>query len=252
MFLSSIPVETGNNPNRLWPGKRWVINPYRVHQRLWMAFDGQRDERFLFRLEGPIMTARGLRPRLLVQSVTEPNWDAAFRNAPFLVVKEDVGVRPYDPRFRAGQSCRFVLRANPTRRLGKSTAAALTGDNKPKSAQPRLGITDPGQQVEWLRRKGNAAGFSPTEVQVLTAGRKHVFRGKQPVELTDQSGNPKLDEEGNPLLGLVDPPRQIHLAAVFGGQLEVTDPALFLQALRSGIGPAKAFGFGLLSVAPIS
>jgi CRISPR system Cascade subunit CasE len=35
----------------------------------------------------------------------------------------------------------------------------------------------------------------------------------------------------------------------FEGILEVTDPEEFAAAVTAGIGPAKAFGFGLLSVA---
>lgn len=36
----------------------------------------------------------------------------------------------------------------------------------------------------------------------------------------------------------------------YDGTLSVTDPVKFHQTLCSGIGPAKAFGFGLLSIAP--
>ena len=37
--------------------------------------------------------------------------------------------------------------------------------------------------------------------------------------------------------------------AVFEGELEVTDRELFVQALTHGIGRAKAYGCGLLTVA---
>ena len=40
------------------------------------------------------------------------------------------------------------------------------------------------------------------------------------------------------------------LAVRFDGLLAVTDPALFRNTLQTGIGSAKAFGFGLLSLAP--
>jgi CRISPR-associated protein Cas6/Cse3/CasE subtype I-E len=36
----------------------------------------------------------------------------------------------------------------------------------------------------------------------------------------------------------------------FDGYLQVIDPDKLLTALRQGIGPAKAFGCGLLSLAP--
>ncbi|GFP24433.1 hypothetical protein HKBW3S09_01900, partial [Candidatus Hakubella thermalkaliphila] len=37
---------------------------------------------------------------------------------------------------------------------------------------------------------------------------------------------------------------------VFEGVLAVKDSGLFLNALRQGVGPGKAYGFGLLSLAP--
>jgi CRISPR system Cascade subunit CasE len=40
-------------------------------------------------------------------------------------------------------------------------------------------------------------------------------------------------------------------AVVFDGMLEVSDPGRLRSALRHGIGSAKAFGFGLLSLARV-
>jgi len=36
----------------------------------------------------------------------------------------------------------------------------------------------------------------------------------------------------------------------YEGLLQVTDPHLLVEAVRAGIGSAKGFGFGLLSLAP--
>ena len=43
--------------------------------------------------------------------------------------------------------------------------------------------------------------------------------------------------------------RAIEFGVRFNGLLQVTDPEKLMQAVRNGIGPAKAFGFGLLSLA---
>jgi CRISPR-associated protein Cas6/Cse3/CasE subtype I-E len=40
-------------------------------------------------------------------------------------------------------------------------------------------------------------------------------------------------------------------SALLEGTLAVTDAPVFAQAVASGIGSAKAFGFGLLSIAPV-
>jgi CRISPR system Cascade subunit CasE len=45
--------------------------------------------------------------------------------------------------------------------------------------------------------------------------------------------------------------RGLHSAVEFQGVLTVTDPRQFHDAFLRGIGPAKAFGFGLLVIAPI-
>jgi len=44
----------------------------------------------------------------------------------------------------------------------------------------------------------------------------------------------------------------VHYAVEFQGVLTVTDPALFRTTFTTGIGSAKAFGFGLLALAPVS
>jgi CRISPR system Cascade subunit CasE len=38
----------------------------------------------------------------------------------------------------------------------------------------------------------------------------------------------------------------------FRGTLCVTDPATFHQTFQTGLGSAKAFGFGLLVIAPLN
>jgi CRISPR system Cascade subunit CasE len=43
----------------------------------------------------------------------------------------------------------------------------------------------------------------------------------------------------------------VHFAVEFQGVLTVTDPSRFRIAFATGIGSAKAFGFGLLAMAPL-
>ncbi|MGC5410083.1 type I-E CRISPR-associated protein Cas6/Cse3/CasE, partial [Streptomyces sp. DT225] len=42
------------------------------------------------------------------------------------------------------------------------------------------------------------------------------------------------------------------VTVTFDGHLEVTDPAVFRRALMQGIGKAKAYGCGLLTLAPLT
>jgi len=219
MYLSSIPVETGNDPTRPRPGRVWVSNPYRIHQRLCMAFDHiEGEERVLFRVEGPVATRQGMRPRILVQSLNQPDWDSAFRNAPFLVAGADaqcptgeIAYKPYEPHFEAGDRCRYLLHANPT----------VKKDGR------RHGIVDRAGQLDWLKRKAAAGGFACEQVEVESQRWQYSRRSWQR-----------------------DLNRHVHFAVTFSGILRVTDSEKFAEAVAAGIGPAKAYGFGLLSVAP--
>ena len=43
-----------------------------------------------------------------------------------------------------------------------------------------------------------------------------------------------------------------HASVEFRGTLRVTDPAAFHQTFQTGLGSGKAFGFGLLVIAPLA
>lgn len=75
--------------------------------------------------------------------------------------------------------------------------------------------------MNWLQRKGEQHGFSttPLDARATKLGKKHGQGRKQTWH-----------------------------AVQFDGLLTVTDAGAFTSALRQGIGSAKAFGFGLLSV----
>lgn len=119
--------------------------------------------------------------------------------------------REFSPALRAGQRLYFRLRANPV-------AKRATPD-KPDVTR-RFGLVKEEDQLRWLERKGENGGFSIVSCTVFKEGK-----------IMDKS--------------------LTHFAVRFEGVLEVADPDKFQDVLRSGIGPAKGFGFGLLSVAPI-
>ncbi len=81
--------------------------------------------------------------------------------------------------------------------------------------------------VEWIKRKGDQGGFTVVEATPRT-----FSRGR---EYFERNGRPGL-----------------HSAVESQGMLTVTDPAKFHETFTRGIGSAKAFGFGLLVIAPIS
>ena len=102
---------------------------------------------------------------------------------------------------------------------------------------PRVELTQEADQIAWLARKGVQHGFTVTQAQASD--------GALSVWVT-----PNAKAFGtHPALR--DGKRQMTFGGVtFDGVLRVVDKHVFRGSLESGIGPAKAYGFGLLSVAP--
>ncbi|MCC7387334.1 MAG: type I-E CRISPR-associated protein Cas6/Cse3/CasE [Phycisphaerales bacterium] len=209
-----------------------------MHQRICMAFptDARRalDGAFLhpFRPEdfaaGQVKVARRSeagflfrvdplpmgRAMILVQSAVAPDWDYAFHNARHLLAADPL-VREHDPHLVAGQRCCFRLRANAVRRLPSP---------EPNRDGPRVPVPAD-RLVAWLQRR--ASGFELEGDPALTPG--YVY----------------MNKTGRPGDGL-------RLRSVrFDGFLTVTDSEALSRTLAAGIGPGKAFGFGLLSIAPV-
>lgn len=195
MFLARLQL------NRSRTAVNWTANPYRVHQRLKMAYEG--DPRLLFRIEENLAGVH-----ILVQSHAKPDWAAAFANFPVLRCPPEH--KPFDPRLATGQRYRFRLRVNPTvKRNGK-----------------RWGLVREEDQQAWLTRKLTAAGAELLGDRVAARERQNSRK------------NPARDSG-----------TQTHFAVLFEGVLKVTDPVQLKAALEQGIGPAKGYGFGLLSLA---
>lgn len=210
MYLSRLTL----NP-RDRNARRDLSSPYELHSTLARLFAAvpRQAERVLFRLE------RG-ENRVLIQSRTRPDFSALPRSYCLHVECRD----DYGEKLRAvipGQELAFRLLANPTRRetLGE-------GDDKRKRRRPLL---DWHAQETWLRRKlADEAGSE------LLTGRSAVM---------DTQRNRKHSE----------PPaqsEQTHVPVLFEGVLCVNDPAKLIEAVQNGIGSAKGYGFGLLSLAP--
>jgi CRISPR system Cascade subunit CasE len=89
----------------------------------------------------------------------------------------------------------------------------------------RCPIYDDEARLRWLENKGRNGGFQLLAATVIPEER---------VQFTHPSQHTVT----------LDPVR-------FDGVLCVTDPLAFREAVRRGVGPAKGFGFGLLSLAPL-
>lgn len=206
---------------------------YSAHQLLWRLFADHDSERpFLFRQEiesgdaGQESAAKGL-PLFYVLSTHEPAADTALF---------DVQSKAFEPSLAEGDRLAFRLRANPTiarrveagKRPVRSDVLMHAKAEFPKGqrATSECAQAMDAAATQWLAARAESHGFTLPVQPIIGAYRQHVVQKRsqtQPVRFSS------LDYEG---------------------QLEVTDPALFLRALASGIGRAKAFGCGLMLVRP--
>jgi CRISPR system Cascade subunit CasE len=184
------------------------------------AFPGESDGgpgRVLFRLDLPREEGFSI---VLVQSEKSPDWSYLVKN--YLLDNDLHQSNPdwkeIDPEIAPGQILAFRLRANPTKREAVKRENGKCGK--------RIGLLRPEDQIEWIKRKGEQGGFTILQVVPI---REKLHQGKK--STTGRSHKLSL------------------LSVRFEGVLRVDDPALFRQSLKSGIGPGKGLGFGLLSIA---
>lgn len=197
--------------------KAGLRDAYAWHQWAWLAFPDrpEADRDFLTRLDD---TGGGF--RFLIQSATAPQRPGTC--------PEDAWQSKEIPEafFQHGRY-RFSLLVNPTRKL----AAPRDAEGKRRNAK-RVPISHREDLLNWIARKGSQHGFlaNPDSLQTIPRPRQ-VFVKKSSADSQRHGA--------------------LHSATEFVGLLKVTDPAAFLAATHSGIGSAKAFGFGLLCLSPL-
>lgn len=194
---------------------RDVGDPAQMHKTVMRAFPA---------VEGgdrPPRAALGVLYRLeelvmLVQSAVAPDWMQL--PAGYL---RDVASKEIDQALGAiatGLQLRFLLVANVTRKVAREGA---------RHSQ-RVPLATDDARHAWLVRRAERAGF------VLAGAGPHDGVRIDPIVSPRPIGS-----------------RIVVDAVRFEGRLVVTDATRFLDAVRTGIGPAKAFGCGLVSVAPV-
>ncbi len=130
-------------------------------------------------------------------------------------------------RVTKGQQWHFKLRANPARKAGVDKGRRHRSDGIVGKVQ---GHVTASQQLQWLVDRSVVHGFRILEDEY---GQPNVVVKERHKEQF---------KRGGATVTLV--------TAVFEGRLEVIDTKLFRDALCEGIGRAKGFGCGLLTIAP--
>lgn len=228
MFLTRMHL----NPARR--GTRFVLaSPQRMHASVMCAFppgttvDGPVG-RVLWRVDHGIDSSIMLyvsspqRPDL-THLVEQAGWPAAAASAWQTVVST-----PLLTRLEAGQEWVFRLTANPVHNVRGSDGAR----------GKRMGHVTAAQQQEWLLSRTEKWGFVIVDSSGEFPAPQLVVHGRRQVAFerrTDGAG------------------RSVTLSvATFDGTLRVVDPDLLRRALTHGVGRAKGYGCGLITLAPTS
>lgn len=190
-------------------------NPYDLHRQLWHLFPGEeRETRASSEQDRQGFLFRvedwgtGRPARLLVQS----------RRAP---VRADglllLGSREIQPTPSAGQRLAFLLTANPVKTITDAERDAKPGKHSEKCRVP---LIKEDEQRDWLARK-LATAATLEGADILPHAPLYFRKGKRAGKL---------------------------VTCTFEGMLRVDEPERLAHLLENGVGPAKAFGCGLLLV----
>ena len=180
---------------------------------------------------------------LIVQSELAPDWQPLLDRQPDYVASPlGTDVPPLDTKerqlsFAAGQMLSFRLRANPTKKV--------KADGRKNGI--RAGLVTEEEQLAWLQRKADAGGFRLRSAVVIPEESPEPRRTRPSKQAHDEDSSPDAGMSVATAIQVAG--KMTHVAVRFEGILQVVDPAAFQQTLRCGIGSAKGFGFGLLSLA---
>jgi CRISPR system Cascade subunit CasE len=226
------------------PALKLAADPYELHRKLLDTLSCRKEKPptgeqpktadLLFRVD-----ATDTGPVVLLQTAMEPDWEA-LELAP-RALRCPSQTKKYSLTFAKGQRLAFRLLCQPAMRKSGQFGLKPNGKRMPG---PRRACRDDQQRLQWLRRKANDGGFD-----IETVGYTFVdwgntkplqAKGGSPTETHEQAKRRAFGSGVHQRLGGVR----------FDGILVVTDPDKLRHAVRNGIGPQKAFGFGLLSLAP--
>ncbi|MFZ5503078.1 MAG: type I-E CRISPR-associated protein Cas6/Cse3/CasE [Pseudomonadota bacterium] len=212
--------------------------PYAEHQWLWKFFPSSKDQTrdFIFRRH-----EIGQMPRFYVVSQRQPK---AFSEAWHLQS------RVYDPQLQEGQRLAFQLHANPTisrkNGAGKSQRHDVVMQAKRQLLEER-GFSAKAKWADWKDKDSKPLLYEL--VQKHCAAWIDSIAERNGFEIARTPDAPRLEVDCYEQNKASKADRNIRFSAVdFSGELLVTEPEKFQQALFNGIGPAKAFGCGLLLV----
>lgn len=235
-YLSRIwlnPLRTG--------AQRMLRSPQVLHAAVLGGLSRQPvEERVLWRLESDTQHRAGL----LVLTQSAPSWEHVVEQAGWPGADEPQAlVKPYEPllsRIVRGREFVFRLRANPVASTRTPHQPSASQRQRLDADRPR-GVRVPhrtaAHQLDWFSKKAEKCGFGIPET---AEGFPDVRLAERNRMIFTKSGNG--DAGGR---------RVVIQTATFEGRLRVEDPGTARASLLDGVGPAKAYGCGLITLSPL-
>lgn len=251
MYLTRFPV---NKTRR--DARRLLASPYQMHAAIagsFPPFDHLNCDkgRIIWRIDDVVDGSSWL----YIVSPDKPSLVGLDEQIGWPDMPQQWETRDYDvflSRIEVGQEYAFRLFANPV--LSRSTRSQRDAPRNAKGKSKRIGHLTVLQQAAWLIGKAAYLG-SGRETPELFANQGQSRAQRNGFEVlvgSDGSAQLVVSHSGKQKLasGRKSAPITLNMAQ-FDGFLRVSDPDLLRLALVNGIGHAKGFGCGLLTLAPI-
>ncbi|BDR52369.1 type I-E CRISPR-associated protein Cas6/Cse3/CasE [Bombiscardovia nodaiensis] len=225
MYISRIPLNAAR-----YEARQLLSSPYKLHSAVEHSFPPEsgvtpHEGRILWRVD---VTQERKAVWLYVVSPMKPDFTHIIEQAGWPLY-QDWECKDYTPLLTSlakGQHWRFRLRANPVHKVSSKHKDSKE-DSLAGSIQGHVTVA---QQEQWL----------------LTRAEQHGFR-----VLADQDV-PQLAVTQRQKQRFLRQGKTVTLnTAQFDGGLEICDVAAFKNALCNGIGRAKGFGCGLLTISQV-
>ncbi|GAA4242352.1 type I-E CRISPR-associated protein Cas6/Cse3/CasE [Actinomadura meridiana] len=249
-YLSRVRI----NPLRQ-QSRELLANPRAMHSYVSAAVPATPDaERRLWRWD----TDNPHRPHLIALTRSKPDWSHLVEAAgwPATDDGEHYVVADYAPllaQLAIGREFTFRLTANPVQNIPRPPARTnVQGgtDEDPSTGKRRssvrTGHRTAAHQLNWFLKRTDNYGF---QIPLARTDPDLPIPGSE-----DSTAAPDVRIIHRDRLSFTKGERRdvvLHVAT-FQGRLKVIDPDLLTRALLDGIGPAKAYGCGLLTLAPLA
>ncbi|MFI8927416.1 type I-E CRISPR-associated protein Cas6/Cse3/CasE [Streptomyces sp. NPDC053474] len=262
-YLSRIRI----NPLRA-ESRRYLESPRAVHGAVMGGLPASTsDERPLWRIDSDDPH----RPHLIVLTRTRPDWSHIVERAGWPdATGEHALVRDYAPLLaliEPGREFAFRLTANPVENSPTPTSPTAAQRRRIAAEQDparrrgfRMAHRTAAEQLRWFLRRIDRWGFT-----VPASRTDPPAVGLEPVGAATSTGS------GREVAQIDSAPREVRITArhrrtftkngrgpkvivnsvTFEGHLQVTNAESLTHHLLNGIGPAKAYGCGLLTLGPI-